>query len=57
MEVILLDEADEVLTVWKFRAPVSVLGPLDKFSYRTSIIDAPRQTRRLRVTFVTQDQG
>ena len=57
MEVILLDEADDVLTVWKFRAPVSVLGPLDKFSYRTSIIDAPRQTRRLRVTFVTQDQG
>jgi len=54
MEVILLDAGNEVLTEWKFRSPVSILGPLDKFSYRTSIIDAPRETRRLQVTFVTQ---
>jgi predicted Zn finger-like uncharacterized protein len=57
MQVILLDEANGVLTEWKFRSPVGVLGPLDKFSYRTSIIDAPRDTRRLQVTFVTPEQG
>ncbi|MDA1058020.1 MAG: hypothetical protein O3C65_04970, partial [Proteobacteria bacterium] len=57
MQVILLNEGNEVLTEWKFRSPVSILGPLDKFSYRTSIIDAPRETRRLQVTFVTQSDG
>jgi len=57
MQVILLDDANSVLTEWKFRSPVSVLGPLDKFPYRTSIIDAPRETRRLQVTFVIPEQG
>jgi len=57
MRVVLFGEANSVLTEWKFRSPVGVLGPLDKFPYRTSIIDAPRETRRLQVTFVIPEQG
>jgi predicted Zn finger-like uncharacterized protein len=56
MQVLLLDQIDNVVGEWKFRAPVSLLGPLDKFQYRTSVIDPPADAASFRVVWVTQVQ-
>jgi hypothetical protein len=57
LQVLLLDQNDNVVGEWKFRAPASLLGPLDKFQYRTSVIDPPVEAVSFRVVWVTQVQG
>jgi len=57
MQIILLDNDDEVVAEWKFRSPATVLGPLEKFTYSTQVIDAPLAASKVKVTFVPQDQG
>jgi len=57
LQVLLLDQNDNVVGEWKFRTPASLLGPLDKFEYRTSIIDPPVEAVSFRVVWVTQVQG
>jgi predicted Zn finger-like uncharacterized protein len=57
LQVLMLDQNDNVVGEWKFRAPASLLGPLDKFEYRTSVIDPPVEAVGFRVVWVTQVQG
>ena len=57
LQVLLLDQNDNVVGEWKFRTPASVLGPLDKFEFRTSVIDPPVEAVSFRVVWVTQVQG
>jgi predicted Zn finger-like uncharacterized protein len=57
LQVLLLDQNDNVVGEWKFRAPASLLDPLDKFQYRTSVIDPPVEAVSFRVVWVTQVQG
>jgi predicted Zn finger-like uncharacterized protein len=56
LQVLMLDQNDNVVGEWKFRAPVSLLGPLDKFEYRTSVIDPPLEAVKFPVVWVTQVQ-
>ena len=56
LQVLLLDQNDNVVGEWKFRAPISLLGPFDKFEYRTSVIDPPVEAVSFRVVWVTQVQ-
>jgi predicted Zn finger-like uncharacterized protein len=57
LQVLLLDQNDNVVGEWKFRTPASLLGPLDKFEYRTSVIEPPAEAVSFRVVWVTQVQG
>ena len=57
LQVLMLDQNDNVVGEWKFRAPASLLGPLEKFEYRTSVIDPPVEAVSFRVVWVTQVQG
>lgn len=56
MQVILLDRNKEVVGEWKFRSPVTVLGPTDKFTFRTSVLEASTEAVEIQVTFVTEGQ-